>query len=290
MLSCIPAKIIRRVGLLMLTATLMSCGGNRSSIPPPSIPNIAGPWEFTAISTTGQNTGAVTGIEVSLSEGQVLVNGLNQPNGQITAKSNQIAFVSLAPTTLNITDFGGACGLGTANDLSGSVTSLDGQMQFSFTENGYVYNVTGTLAGDGKSMLNGTYTAQSGQGCASDPGGMITGVVVSRIAGNFGGKMCPLSAICSNSQQFADTVSAIASENSSSILTLNLTLTGTDTAALTLTGPVTGNSFQLQGTVQGQAVTYDGYYEAINGVSSIYLVNATNSAAPNYVGTLAIPH
>ena len=82
MVSRIPAKIVCSIGLLMLTV--------------------------------GQNTGAITGIEVALSEGQTLVNGLNQPNGQIIAKSNQIAFVSLAPTTLNITDFGGACGQGTA--------------------------------------------------------------------------------------------------------------------------------------------------------------------------------
>jgi len=72
--------------------------------------------------------------------------------------------------------------------------------------------------------------------------------------------------------------------------TLNLTMTGLDNTALTLTGPVTGNSFALQGTVQGQIVTYYGYYEIVNNVPSTYLADATNPASLDYVGTLTLPH
>ena len=278
------------VALAISSTVMMSCGGNRFSITASPTPNIAGAWEFIAVSQTGANTGAVTGMEVAISEGQVLVNGLTQPNGQISARSDQIAFVSLSPATLNITEFGGACqSVAGASGLSGSVTSTDAPIQFTFTENGNVFKVMGTLSGDGKSLLNGSYTAQSGNSCTADAGGLITGVMVPRISGNFLGQLCALGDMSSPCQP-QDNVTAVASENSSNNLTLNLSLTGTDNASLTLAGPVTGNSFVVQGTVQGQIVTYYGYYEVINDVPSIYLVNATNSAAPNYVGTLAIPH
>jgi hypothetical protein len=271
------------------SAAVLSCGGDHSSIPTPSTPNIAGAWEFIAVSQTGANTGAVTGIEAAISEGQVIVNGLPQPNGQVSARSDQIAFVLLSPSTLNITEFGGACQtVPGASSLSGSITTPDAPFQFMFTENGNDFTVNGTLSGDGKSLLNGTYTAQSANGC--DAGGTITGIFVSKITGTFLGQMCALGDTSSPCQPQND-VTAIASENSSSILTLNLTLTGADNTTLTLSGPVTGNSFVVNGTVQGQVVTYYGYYEAVNNVPAIYLADATtNPATPNYVGTLAIPH
>jgi hypothetical protein len=279
--------------LLISLAITVSCAGNSKSITPSSTPNIAGPWEFVAISQTSAGIGVVTGIEVALSEGQVLENGLNLPDGNITANSNQISFVSLAPNSLNITDFGGPC-QSTPGDssLTGTVTSTDATVQFTFTENGNVFKVTATLSGDGKS-LNGTYVPDTSSGtintCTADSGGSITGNMVGKITGNFSGQICALGE-SSSSCEPNDTATATASENSSNILTLNLTLTGVDNTALTLTGPVTGNSFTLQGTVKGQIVTYYGYYETVNNVLSIYLADATNPASPNYVGTLTIPH
>lgn len=66
-----------------------------------------------------------------MSEGQVLVNGLNLPNGQVSANSNQISFISLAPSTLNISEFGAPCQSASGNNgLSGSITSADAPMQF----------------------------------------------------------------------------------------------------------------------------------------------------------------
>ncbi|HYM75056.1 MAG TPA: hypothetical protein VE377_03685 [Candidatus Dormibacteraeota bacterium] len=285
MAMLVAPRITALFTLVVMGGALVSCGGNRLSIPAQTIPNIAGSWEFVAISSSG----SVTGIEVALTEGNVLVNGFQQPNGQITATSTQIAFVSLSPTTLNITGFGGVCQpVTSSNALSGAVTATDSPIQFMFTENGNVFNVNGTLSGDGKSVLNGTYTAQSGNTCSTDTGGTITGLAVPKVSGMYAGTMCPLSTTCSSSQDFTDTVTATATENSSSVLTLNLTLTGTDNASLTLTGPVTGNAFLLQGTVQGQTVVYSGYYEVIKNVPSLYLVNATDSASPNYVATLAV--
>jgi len=285
MAKSITPRVIAVCILLMMGVVLMSCGGNSKSIPAQPMANVAGAWEFVAISSSG----SVTGIDVALKEGTILVDGLQQPDGQISATSSQIAYVSLSPTALNITDFGGACQPVTSdNGLAGTVTATDGPVLFTFTENGNVFNVTATLSGDGKGILNGTYTAQAGNPCSVDTGGAITGLALPKVSGNYAGTMCPLTATCSSSQDFADNVTAAASENSSGTLTLTLTLTGTDNTSLTLTGPVTGNAFVLQGTVQGQVVVYDGYYEVINNIPSIYLVNATNTASPNYVATLAV--
>jgi hypothetical protein len=290
MVKCIGTKAMALFALVVVIAAMLSCAGHSSSIGTPPMANIAGAWEFIATSQTGSNTGVVTGIEVAMSEGQVLVNGLSQPSGQVSANSNQISFISLAPSTLNISEFGGPCqSTPGTNGLTGSITDPDAPMQFTFTENGNVFTVSGTLGGDGKSLLNGTYTAQAGNACTADSGGTITGNMVPRITGTFKGNLCALGDTASPCQP-VDSAIAVAAENSSNNLTLNLTLTGTDNTNVTLSGPVTGNDFNLYGTVQGQIVTYQGYYEVVNSVLSIYLVNATNAAAPNYVGTLAVPH
>src|SRR5580698_1846641 len=90
---CLAAtRLIVWIALLLVSALLISCGGKAPSLQAP-IPNIAGSWEFIAYSSSG----SVTGIEVALAEGKVLVNGIEQPNGQITASGTQIAFVALDP-------------------------------------------------------------------------------------------------------------------------------------------------------------------------------------------------
>jgi hypothetical protein len=274
---------------LFICANLLSCGGSKSSISVPPIPGIAGPWEFIAVSN---DNNYITGIEVALKESQVLVNGVAQPNGQISANSTQIAFVSLETVSqnLNATGFGGPCGSSALANSSlgpGTVTAPAATMTFSFTENGIVFNVTGTLSGDGQSFLNGTYT-QSGTTCP-DSGGTITGAVVPKLTGMYAGQVCqPSSSTCSNTP---DTATATLSESSSGTLTLTLAFTGGPDAGanLTLTGPATGNAFSVSGTFQGQLVTYYGYYELVKNVTSVYLVNATsNTAQPTYAGTLPL--
>jgi len=238
----------------------------------------------------------MTAIEVALKEGQVLVNGFEQPDGQITASSAQIAFVSAATVSqnLNATGFGGNClPISSANGLGpGAVTAGNAPISFTFTENGNIFNVTGTLSGDGQSLLNGTYTAESGNTC-SDPGGTITGAAVPKLTGTYTGQTCPV--LSSDPCQSTDNVTATLSESSSGTLTFSLVLSGTDNANFTMTGPVTGNAFTVQGTFQGQLVTFYGYYEQIYNaqlganVASLYLVNATAPIQPFYVGTLAVP-
>ncbi|HEY3973260.1 MAG TPA: hypothetical protein VGM18_09670 [Candidatus Sulfotelmatobacter sp.] len=287
MLRLLKPRLIAWIALLLVSALLIGCGsghGSSSSVP---IANIQGPWEFVAYSTGGY----VTGIDVALVEGQVLVSGLEEPNGQISASSAQITFVSLDPATSDATGFGGinCLPVTSTNSLGpGSVTALGAPINFTFTQNGNVFNVTGTLSGDGSSIFNGTYTAQAGNPC-TDPGGTITGTVLTKLTGSYTGTMCPpSSSSCQSSQDFTDNATATLSE-SSSVLTLTLALTGTDNTSFTLTGPVTGNAFIVQGTFQGQTLTYNGYAEIVGNARSLYLVNGTSSAQPNYVGTLSMP-
>src|SRR5579863_216801 len=243
----IPWNVALSATVLLLSAGVLSCG-SKSTPPAALIPNVAASWEFVAISN---NNGYITGIEVALKEGQVLVNGIPQPNGQLTADSSQIAFVSLASVSqnLNATGFGGPCTSTTtvSNSLGpGIVTAPDAPMTFTFSENGTVFNVTGTLSGDGQSFVSGTYT-QSGTGCP-DSGGTISGVIVPKLSGMYSGQICqPSSTSCTS---FPDSVTATASESSTGTLTLTLAFTaGPDAGAnFTLQGPVTGNSFSLQGT------------------------------------------
>lgn len=287
------------IALGMWGAILMSCGSGTSSssgaLPPP---NIAGAWEFIAVS----NGGETTGIEVALTEGQTIQNGISVPNGQIAASSTQIAFVSLTTTSgnLNITGFGGSCAAAFDSNNSlgpGTVTGLGETMNFSFTANGNVFSVTAQLGGDGKSILNGTYTAQAGNTC-SDSGGQITGTNVSKISGTYQGAMCPLGAsstTCSNPQNFTDTATATVSESGGGTMTATLNFTaGPDAGTnLTLTGPVTGNAFSVSGTYQGSPITLYGYFEQVYdstlqvNVPSLYLVNGSDAAVS--IGVLGVP-
>jgi len=273
------------VALVVLCGALLSCGSSNSTLTTQTPPNIAGGWEFIAIS----NDGSVTGIEVALTEGQVIENSISVPNGQISASSAQIAFVSLTTISqnYNVTSFGGSCGATATSTNSlgpGSVTGYGSPVTFTFTENGSVFNVTITLSGDGKSMLNGTYTPQSGNAC-SDPGGTITGTSVSVPTGSYTGQMCPLESASSCSSQ-SDSVTANVSAKSGQV-NLSLALTGTDNTSFTLAGPSTGNSFSAQGTFQGQTLTYYGYFEQVYdssleaNVPSIFLVSAADACFSN---------
>jgi hypothetical protein len=70
-------------------------------------PSVAGTGEFLAVSDNG---GGTTGIEVALQEGTVLVDGMNEPSGNVSATGvNQITFVCINSNTGDIISFGGNC-------------------------------------------------------------------------------------------------------------------------------------------------------------------------------------
>jgi len=274
-------KIVAGLLLIALGGLLVGCGSSKSSSGTMPPPNIAGSWEFLATSSSG----AITGIEVQLTEGQQLVNGVEVPSGQISADSAQMNFVTLttkANQTTNISGFGGSCGAipTTSNSLSGTVSVVGGPINFTFTANGNVFNVTANLS-DAKTVLNGTYTPQAGNTC-TDPGGTITGLAISVQTGQYLGKMCsPSETSCSSTD---DNVTATVTSKSGQI-TLALALTGTDNTTFNLAGPLIGNSVTVQGTFQGQSVTYYGYFEVVYSgganVAAIYLVNAADPCFAN---------
>lgn len=281
----VSPKIASAISVLALCGALLCCGGSGSSIVSQPLPKISGPWEFIAVSSSG----SLTAIDVALQEGSTLVNGSPTPDGQISADSQQIAFLSAAEVSqsINATGFGGNClPVTLSNNLGpGSITAQGGTLTFTFTENGNVFNVTGNMSGDDTQLVTGTYTAQTGNTCA-DSGGTITGQTVPKLSGTFTGTMCPLPGTsCASKSDFTDKVpSATLSESSSATATLTFTLTGTDNTTFTMTGPVTGNAFSVTGTFQGQPVIFYGYYEQVghpgSTVGSLYLVNATNPSTP----------
>jgi hypothetical protein len=268
------SRIIFALGLVLVSLALISCSGSgNNNIGQQVIPNIAGSWEFIAVSSSN---GTETGIEVALKEGQSLVGGIEQPDGTVSASSTQIAFVTIDPTSGNATSFGGPCPAtqNPSNSLTGSVSALGGAFNFSSTENGNVLNVTATLSGDGQSVIDGTYTSTD---CSDS--GTIVGHIVPKLSGTYVGQMTlPGSSV--------DTATATLTQ-SSGTLTANLSLTGVDNTSFTMTGPVTGNAFSIQGTFRGQIVTYYGYYELtydclnqLVDLPTLYLVNAADQSQP----------
>jgi hypothetical protein len=300
--------------LLVLTTLLTSCSS--SKIPAAPMPNIAGPWEFIASSTS--SPGYSTGIEAALQEAQVFSTqtGTFVSTGQISAGGAQVNFLALnglkngVPSTIG---FSGNCtpatidlqtGVPTGNSLTGSISGLAGSMNFTYVENGNVFIVTGDLSADGKSMT-GTYTEEAAQtgntnGTCNGDGtildqGNISGTVVSKLSGTYTGKICePLDFSCLAGPK--DIATATLSESSSGTLTASIVLTGADNASITLQGPVTGNYLSVQGTFNGQTVVYEGYAENIPSgnfiVPTLYLANLDiNSSQPTatYAGTLIVP-
>jgi len=260
--------------IALACAGFISCASNSNSNNMLAPANIAGAWEFVASSST--SAGTVTGVEVALTEGQVLVNGIPQPDGNISAVGpSQILFVGLnAPPAV---EFGGNClGTGTSS-LTGTVSNPGGPMNFVYSEGGNLFTVTAVLSNDG-GTITGTYTSQSGGAC--NDSGNILGTKIGKLSGSYNGKFTmPDGAVA--------TVNGMASESSSGVLTLTLTDTVTN-ASFSLTGPVMGNAFSTQGTYQGQLYTYYGYYE-VPKLPTLYMANATNANAPVYAGSLVAP-
>ena len=277
-------KVVVPALLAGISSILLACGGHGTTPQAPPPPNIAGAWEFRAFSDN--NGTSFTGIEVALKEGKTLISGVQQPNGQVSATgATQISIVSINATDGSVV-FGGQCpaAAGGTYSLSGSVVDLSGPFNFSYTENGNVFEVTATLSGDGKSVI-GSYTSAAGSLCTDS--GSITGTAVPKLSGTYVGQLTlPDGA--------ANSVTVTFAEDSNSVVTVNLVALSPDNLALTMTGPATGNSFVVQGTFQGNLVQYEGYFEPVYDpltqlmVPGVYFVNATN-AEPAYAGTLIPP-
>jgi hypothetical protein len=276
-------RAISAIFLLGLSVVLVSCSDGKSMTGNPAIPSVAGTWEFLAVSNNG---GATTGIEVALQEGTVLVDGMSEPSGNVSATGvNQITFVCIDTTTGDLISFGGncvgpsgTCSAAGVNSLSGTASAIGGPFIFTYNENGNAFTVTGMLGSDGQSLVTGTYAEQTGSGCKDS--GSVTGLLVPKLTGTYTGQM-------TLPDGTADSVTATLSESSGS-LTVAIVGTGAEATNFNLSGAVTGNAFALQGQFNGQPVTYNGYYEVTHNLPSVYFVNSTNSANPAYAGTLTL--
>ncbi len=269
-------KLCAPVLLTAIAASMVACSGHGMKSQPP-LPSLGGPWEFKAVSSSDSTH--FTGLEVALKAGQTLENGVETPNGQVSATgATQIAIITVDAANGSVV-FGGNCppsGDGSYS-LSGSFSAQGGPINFTYTENGNTFNVTATLAGDDQSLI-GTYTSASGSDCSDS--GNITGAVVPKLSGVYVGNLTLPDGTTAS-------VTATFSEDSSSTLTLNLLAATPESTNFTMNGPVTGAAFLVQGTFQGNPVTYEGYYELNQALApSIYFVNATNSVQPAYAGTL----
>lgn len=277
-------RVLTAVVVLAMSGLLLSCGSSNKSTSNTTLPpNIAGSWEFLAVSKTG----AQTGIEVQVTQGQMLDNGLEVPSGQIAADSAQMTYVTLTTANnqnTNISGFGGSCDAmpTSSNAFSGTITAIGSPINFTFTANGSIFNVTATLS-DSKTIVNGTYTPQEQNAC-TDPGGTISGLAVSVPTGQYTGQMCSPSLDCSTLDSVTATVTAKSGQD-----TINLMFTsGPDNGTtLTLTGPGPGYAFTALGTYQGSSVTYYGYFEQVynatllTNVQSMYLVDSADPCFAN---------
>jgi hypothetical protein len=275
---------------------LSSCGGGRG-YQPTLYPSMAGQWEFVAAST--QTPGIQTNVETNLQQPQTLVNGVYQPTNTLSAAgSQQITFLGVAAAAPNqvpnITFVGNCPGSG-ANSITGTIDA-NYNVSLSYSQNGNVFNANGTLSSDHKSIL-GTYTSQAGSAC--NDSGTFIGTSATKLGGMYTGALCPPGASsCQFPQEATDNATATVSQSGSTV-TVNMVLTGQDNTSFSLTGPVTGNAFSVQGTFsiggQPQTVTYDGYYEltfdcvtqAVD-LPSLYLVNTAVIGSGNLFGQVAL--
>jgi hypothetical protein len=251
------------VGSLLLLA---GCGGSSSSpiTPPTPITQIAGPWEITA--TSEQQTGSSTSIEANLQQ----TAGTTGGSATITATgADQLVLIGHHPSGGLL--FGGLCPGATTENFTGTLSTANA-LALTLTEGAAVYTFAGTANSDGKAMT-GTYAFSSG-GCPDS--GTFTGVQVAALAGTYAGTLN-----FPNGHQ--DIATATLTEGVPTSFTVDLTLTGADNTTVTLTGFVVGNVFSVQGTLDGAAVSYYGYYAFSQ--KAIYMVDASSGAL---IGTLFV--
>jgi hypothetical protein len=245
--------------LLILLALLLGCGGGTSSstTTTATIPQIAGSWEIKMQSI--EQPGYSTLIETNM----------QQSSGTLSASGgNQIMLIGEHPT--GGLYFGGNCSPVGTNTFTGTVSSSNA-VTITLTENATVYTLTGTVTGTGKTMT-GTYKFQSG---TCHDSGTFVGQQVAQISGTYSGTL--------NLTNASDSASAVMAEVPGGF-TETLTLTGVDNETDILTGFVVGSVFSVQGTVEGQSISYYGYYDTTE--NAVFMVDATSG---NLLGILHAP-
>jgi hypothetical protein len=261
-----PGRGMKRLLFFGSLLLLTGCGGNSvtPTVPTP-VTTIAGPWAITAKSQ--EQIGDSTLIESNIQ--QTTATGTTGSETITATGTDQLVLIGQHPAGGLF--FGGLCPGATADDLSGTLSSV-GALSLTLTEGAATYTLTGTVNSSGQSM-SGTYLFTSGS-CPDS--GTFTGVQVAALAGTYAGSL-------SFTNGHHDQATATLTEGVPSSFTVDLTLTGDDNTAVTLTGLVVGNAFSLQGTLAGQAVSYYGYYAFSQ--KAVYLVDASSGTG---IGTLFV--
>jgi hypothetical protein len=246
---------------LLLTCLMLlpGCGGasTATTTTTNTIPQIAGSWEIKMQSV--EQPGYSTLIETNMQQSSAALSA---------SGGNQIVLIGVHPT--GGLYFGGNCLPVGTNSFTGTVETGD-TITITLTENATVYALTGTVTGTGNTMT-GTYTFTSG---TCHDSGTFVGQQVSEISGTFLGTLDLASASASASAVLAEVPGSF---------TETLTLTGADNETDTLTGFVVGNLFSVQGTVEGQSVSYYGYHDTDE--TAVFMVDATSG---NLLGVLRAP-
>lgn len=210
---------------IVLIMLLIGCGGNSASNANNQVfaPNIAGQWEINAGSSQYASTFLLAEADLA------------QSNSSATASGNSAYLVSSSLVLLGVNSssmqIGGFCfGTGVSNL---SVTLGSGSsVSFVINEGGNIFNGSGTLSADNNS-ISGTYSSPAGSSCPD-----VGTFVASRTQ--------PLTGTYSGSTNIynAGTMTATLSEDSN----YNLTITGTaNSGSYQLTGTVVGNAFIISG-------------------------------------------
>jgi hypothetical protein len=242
--------------LSILLALLLGCGGGTSSstTTTTTIPQIAGSWEIKMQSV--EQPGYTTLIETNM----------QQSSGTLSASGgNQIMLIGEHPS--GGLYFGGNCSPVGTNTFTGTVSSSN-TVTITLTENATVYTLTGTVTGTGKTMT-GTYTFQSG---TCHDSGTFVGQQAAQISGTYSGTL--------NLPNASDSASAVMAEVPGGF-TETLTLVGVDNETDILTGFVVGSVFSVHGIVEGQSISYYGYYDS--NANAVFMVDATSG---NLLGIL----
>jgi hypothetical protein len=247
---------------------LIGCGGASSTTATPtdagfSAANIQG--QYQVIAKSSMNPGGVLFVEANFTQtGSDAFAG--QPSVILIQGTQNSAGITL-------TGLGGECDNGvTGGDSIQATFYSSTKLSFNLTESGVLGSgsTTGTVtfSPDGSQIVAGTYMTPAACGFVADSG-TLTGTVIHPFSGSYAGMLA-------NVQGTTDAVIVTVSQNA-----FDLSVSGTDNGTqFLLKGSTVGATFNVSGTIAGQAVQYVGVFDAVGNDFLVY------DASLSFLGTL----
>jgi len=226
-----------------------------------------GPWEILFHPDSAPDQYTILEANLTQSGTQLSV---DPTNGLLFQAQGTVPWVLY----LQVSQLGGKCGVGSADQVTFDGTLANQRVSFTLTENGPSGSavMTATATTDGTSTLDGTYTLPAACGFPAEQG-------------TFQGfkDSTKFSGASSYSGTIQGNATAVTFTSASS--GYGLTATGTyNGAPFTLNGSTTGLSLTLTGSVSGQTVTWFGLYDSLYNTFRIY-----DSSANQLGGLSSIP-